>query len=166
MRIDLILSFIAGFIINIVANLESFYSHVKIKSIYGAIIGFIYLMLTGLIFTDIISSSDSENRFWLIFALALGGGAGNYLIAMMLNKKEKVKKIIAIGESAEKIKSVFSDVCVVQIANTMSDAVSMASSAAITGDVVLLSPACASFDWFENYEHRGEEFKQEVLARQ
>jgi UDP-N-acetylmuramoylalanine--D-glutamate ligase len=42
----------------------------------------------------------------------------------------------------------------------MQDAVSEAFEISITGDVVLLSPACASFDWFKNYEHRGNVFKE------
>ena len=44
------------------------------------------------------------------------------------------------------------------------EAVRLAVSHAHRGDTVLLSPACASFDMFQNYEHRGEEFKKEVLA--
>jgi UDP-N-acetylmuramoylalanine--D-glutamate ligase len=44
----------------------------------------------------------------------------------------------------------------------MEEAVQIAARAAAPGDVVLLSPACASFDWFENYEHRGKVFKQLV----
>jgi UDP-N-acetylmuramoylalanine--D-glutamate ligase len=45
----------------------------------------------------------------------------------------------------------------------MSEAVAEASRLAHRGDVVLLSPACASFDWFDNYEHRGRVFKELVL---
>jgi UDP-N-acetylmuramoylalanine--D-glutamate ligase len=45
----------------------------------------------------------------------------------------------------------------------MEEAVQVAASRARHGDTVLLSPACASFDMFENYEHRGREFKQQVL---
>jgi UDP-N-acetylmuramoylalanine--D-glutamate ligase len=47
---------------------------------------------------------------------------------------------------------------------TMDQAVQTAASLANTGDVVLLSPACASFDWFDNYEHRGKVFKDIVRS--
>jgi len=46
----------------------------------------------------------------------------------------------------------------------MTDAVALASHLAVKGDTVLLSPACASFDWFKNYEDRGDQFKAAVLA--
>jgi UDP-N-acetylmuramoylalanine--D-glutamate ligase len=58
---------------------------------------------------------------------------------------------------------VFTGVVPVVVAGTMKDAVAMASRTASRGDVVLLSPACASFDWFDNYEHRGKIFKQLVM---
>jgi UDP-N-acetylmuramoylalanine--D-glutamate ligase len=46
----------------------------------------------------------------------------------------------------------------------MDEAVSVARRLARPGDIVLLSPACASFDWFENYEHRGRVFKEVVMS--
>jgi len=48
-------------------------------------------------------------------------------------------------------------------ASSMREAVERAAAAATSGDVVLLSPACASFDWFHDYEHRGRVFKEEVM---
>jgi UDP-N-acetylmuramoylalanine--D-glutamate ligase len=50
-------------------------------------------------------------------------------------------------------------------AGTLEQAVNLAAEAAATGEIVLLAPACSSFDQFENYEHRGRAFKELVLAR-
>jgi UDP-N-acetylmuramoylalanine--D-glutamate ligase len=75
---------------------------------------------------------------------------------------KKVKKIYAIGSSAEKIFSFFHHDVKVEIEKSMEDAVNNANSEARSGDVVLLSPACASFDMFNNYEHRGKVFKEAV----
>ena len=74
----------------------------------------------------------------------------------------KVKKIYAIGSSAEKIFNFFHHDVKVEIEKTLDDAVLNSSSEAVSGDVVLLSPACASFDMFNNYEHRGKVFKEAV----
>ena len=77
---------------------------------------------------------------------------------------EKVKLAVLIGETREKIARAWSDVTPCEHANSMADAVRLAAANARCGENVLLSPACASFDMFENYEHRGEQFKQEVLT--
>jgi UDP-N-acetylmuramoylalanine--D-glutamate ligase len=75
---------------------------------------------------------------------------------------QKVKKIYAIGSSAEKVFNFFHNDVKVEIEKSLEDAVKSASREAIKGDVVLLSPACASFDMFNNYEHRGKVFKEAV----
>ena len=75
---------------------------------------------------------------------------------------QRVRGIVAIGESAEVVKRAFSSRTNVVQATSMEEAVNTAKSLAHPGDVVLLSPACASFDWFENYEHRGRVFKEIV----
>lgn len=75
---------------------------------------------------------------------------------------QKVKKIYAIGSSAKKVYNFFNDIKRVEIKNSLEDAVNTASCEAKKGDVVLLSPACASFDMFNNYEHRGKVFKEAV----
>lgn len=79
----------------------------------------------------------------------------------------KVKKIYAIGSSADLIFNYFHKKVNVEIMQSLEDAVIIAHKETTNGDVVLLSPACASFDMFENYEHRGRIFKQslECLAR-
>jgi UDP-N-acetylmuramoylalanine--D-glutamate ligase len=75
---------------------------------------------------------------------------------------QKVKKIYAIGSSAEKVFNFFHHDVKVELEKTLVDAVKSSSREAIKGDVVLLSPACASFDMFNNYEHRGKVFKEAV----
>lgn len=75
---------------------------------------------------------------------------------------QKVKKIYAIGSSAEKIFNYFHNKVKTEIRKDLEEVVTSALSEARAGDVVLLSPACASFDMFENYEHRGRVFKEIV----
>jgi len=78
---------------------------------------------------------------------------------------EKVKAIICIGQNTEKIHYVFSNhVENIVNANSMEEAVAYSYQLATKGDVVLLSPACASFDMFSNFEHRGLEFKKSVRS--
>jgi UDP-N-acetylmuramoylalanine--D-glutamate ligase len=73
-----------------------------------------------------------------------------------------VKAVYTIGSAAEKIERQLHGVVKMVAAGTMETAVTEAAKAAAVGDVVLLSPACSSFDQFENYEHRGRVFRQLV----
>jgi UDP-N-acetylmuramoylalanine--D-glutamate ligase len=75
---------------------------------------------------------------------------------------ERVKKIYAIGSSTEKIFSFFHSLVKVEIKKSLEDVITTVINEARKGDVVLLSPACASFDMFDNYEQRGEVFKKAV----
>jgi UDP-N-acetylmuramoylalanine--D-glutamate ligase len=77
--------------------------------------------------------------------------------------KDKVKAIVCLGEDVLKIHEAFRG-CVETIINTgsMQEAVTMSSHFSSRGDVVLLSPCCASFDLFQNYEDRGRQFKFHV----
>jgi UDP-N-acetylmuramoylalanine--D-glutamate ligase len=77
---------------------------------------------------------------------------------------EHVRAVIAIGESAEKVRMAFRESVPVAVCGSMEEAVKSARHLAEKGDVVLLSPACASFDWFDNYEHRGRVFKNIVAG--
>lgn len=76
--------------------------------------------------------------------------------------KERVKCAFLIGETAEKIRNSWQGFTDCVIAQTIENAVVMAAKIAEPGDVVLLSPACSSFDQFNDYKHRGEVFKNEV----
>jgi UDP-N-acetylmuramoylalanine--D-glutamate ligase len=75
---------------------------------------------------------------------------------------QSVKNIIAIGESKHTIEHDLSDVVKVDIANTFEEAVEKAFKKGQHGDVILFSPAYKSFDMFDNFEHRGNEFKKNV----
>ena len=95
--------------------------------------------------------------------LLLGGrDKGNDYSRLATLVKKQVKAIVAIGESADKVEQAFHGMSTITKAESMDEAVSTAHSLAQSGDVVLLSPACASFDWFKNYEQRGQVFKELV----
>jgi UDP-N-acetylmuramoylalanine--D-glutamate ligase len=95
--------------------------------------------------------------------LILGGrDKGNdYTVIQDLVRKH-VKAILAIGESAQKVENAFRGIVPLHRASSMEEAVRLSAQVGRAGDVVLLSPACASFDWFKNYEHRGKVFKDLV----
>jgi UDP-N-acetylmuramoylalanine--D-glutamate ligase len=99
--------------------------------------------------------------------LILGGKDKNSdytLLRPML--QERVKAVYTIGAAAEKIEREIAGAARIVQSKTLDAAVEAASRAAVEGDVVLLAPACSSFDQFESYEHRGRVFKELVFARQ
>jgi UDP-N-acetylmuramoylalanine--D-glutamate ligase len=100
-----------------------------------------------------------DNPIFLILGGQDKGNDYNKIKDLVL---KKVKKIYAIGSSAEKVFNFFHRDVKVEIKGTLEDAVITANSEARENDVVLLSPACASFDMFDNYEHRGQVFKEAV----
>ena len=77
-----------------------------------------------------------------------------------------MKAVYTIGAAAEKIEGQIAGVVPITQSGTLEAAVSQAAAQAVAGDVILLAPACSSFDQFENYEQRGRVFKQAVMARQ
>jgi UDP-N-acetylmuramoylalanine--D-glutamate ligase len=92
-----------------------------------------------------------------------GVDKGNDYADLMPLVREKVKAIVCLGVDNKKIIDAFGAVVDVMIeVQSMADAVKMSSRLSEKGDSVLLSPACASFDLFENYEDRGRQFKQAV----
>ncbi len=80
--------------------------------------------------------------------------------------RERVKCVYTIGAAAEKIQSQIKGPTAIVHTGTIESAVKQAAASASPGDIVLLAPACASFDQFQNYEHRGRVFKELVLGLQ
>jgi UDP-N-acetylmuramoylalanine--D-glutamate ligase len=97
--------------------------------------------------------------------LILGGkdkGSDYSLLNELL--RQRVKRVYTIGAAAGKIESQIQGAAEIDHAETLENAVRRASESAVAGDVILLAPACASFDQFQNYEHRGRVFKETVQA--
>jgi len=105
------------------------------------------------------------DSFKMPMVLILGGrDKGNDYSLLAEQIRDKVHTIIAIGEAANRIKEQLSDTAPhLKMADSLKDAVKKARNAAKRGEIVLLSPACSSYDMFENYEDRGNQFKQAVL---
>ncbi|MFH1197757.1 MAG: UDP-N-acetylmuramoyl-L-alanine--D-glutamate ligase [bacterium] len=97
--------------------------------------------------------------------LILGGkDKGNNYDQIRDLVKKHVKKIYAIGVSASKVYNYFKDYVPVVKKSTLDDCVVSGRTDAAPNEIVLLSPACASFDMFDNYEHRGRVFKNAVMG--
>jgi len=103
---------------------------------------------------------EKENSKVILIAGGVGKGADFTPLADALNK---VRALVLIGEDAEQIAVLAGDVPV-EFASDMHDAVMKAQAHALSGDDVLLSPACASFDMFSGFEARGDAFAQAVEA--
>jgi UDP-N-acetylmuramoylalanine--D-glutamate ligase len=115
--------------------------------------------------TNVESTWHALRSFAGPLVLLLGGrDKGNDYSRIDGLVKEKVRTIVAIGESAGKVEEHFKDIVPVVHAASMPEAVERSHARAERGDTVLLSPACASFDWFESYEHRGKIFKECVQS--
>ncbi len=104
--------------------------------------------------------SMNSKTVWLVG----GVDKGNDYELLKPLVEAKVKAIVVIGNTRDKIYSAFSNIAPIIDATSMKDAVNKAFDIAKDNENVLLSPCCASFDWFENYEDRGEQFKKAVRA--
>ena len=102
-----------------------------------------------------------EPNVWLI-AGGRDKGLEFYEIGPLLSSR--VKGAILIGETREKIRAAWSLFTPCTLVDSLLEAVAEAACCAVAGDVVLLSPACSSFDQFQNYQHRGDVFRE--AARQ
>ncbi len=94
--------------------------------------------------------------------IAGGQFKGGDLARLVRLVRVRCKGVVLFGEAAAMLADVFSEAAVTRIVTTLHDAVEEARSMAQPGDAVLLSPACASFDMFRDYEDRGEAFRHEV----
>ncbi len=123
---------------------------------------------------EFINDSKATNVDSVVYALGsfdtplvwIAGGIdkGNDYSIIKDEVRKKVKALVCLGKDNEKLKKSFGDV-LKQIVETQSarESIHTAFKVAVPGDVVLLSPACASFDLFKNYEDRGDQFRNAVL---
>jgi UDP-N-acetylmuramoylalanine--D-glutamate ligase len=116
--------------------------------------------------TNVDATAKAVAAFESGIHLILGGkdkGSDYLQLAALL--RARVCAVYTIGSAAAKIESQLRGVVSIHSCQTLDNAVSAAVSAAHPGEVVLLAPACSSFDQFESYEHRGRVFKQLVAER-
>jgi len=115
--------------------------------------------------TNVDSTLKAMDSFSGDLILILGGkDKGGDYAALGSAMRGRVRQVLLIGAAAEKIAAQLGEAAPVEHAGTLDRAVRLAWERARPGDTVLLAPACASFDQFENFEHRGRVFKQ--LVRQ
>jgi UDP-N-acetylmuramoylalanine--D-glutamate ligase len=117
--------------------------------------------------TNVDATSKAVAAFSGGIHLILGGkdkGAPYAPLAPLV--RERVRAVYTIGAAAAKIETELRGVAAIRSCQTLARAVAAAASEARPGEIVLLAPACSSFDQFENYEQRGQVFKQLVAERQ
>ncbi len=95
--------------------------------------------------------------------LIAGGRNKGLDLSILAERVPPIRALVAIGEAAHEFSDAFAGRCEVRVVSTsIDDAVVVAESMATTGDVVLLSPGCTSFDWFSSYGERGDRFADAV----
>jgi UDP-N-acetylmuramoylalanine--D-glutamate ligase len=97
-----------------------------------------------------------------VLLIAGGKGKGAPYQPMVDEGRGKVKGVLTIGQDADTIARAYEGSATVYACGTLAEAVRRARALASSGDTVLLSPACASYDQFQNFEHRGDTFKRLV----
>lgn len=95
--------------------------------------------------------------------LIAGGRNKNLDLSSMAGEPSRMRSVVAIGDSVSDIANAFEGVCPVETATSMLDAIRIARRLSKSGDVVLLSPGCTSFDWYSNYGERGDDFSRLVV---
>jgi UDP-N-acetylmuramoylalanine--D-glutamate ligase len=115
--------------------------------------------------TNVDSTMKALEAFERNVIVILGGkdkGSDYTVLAPLIT--ERVKQIVLLGAASDKIAAQLEGLRPMIRATSMQDAVMQSFDAAQAGDIVLLAPACASFDMFDNYEHRGQVFKDAVQS--
>jgi UDP-N-acetylmuramoylalanine--D-glutamate ligase len=131
------------------------------------------LMINGISFYDDSKATNTDavvralESFQTNIILILGGREKGTDFSLLIPQiqdpaKKAVKQIIAMGEARDHIQQILGKICPVLAVNSMEEAIKKAHDIACSGDVVLLSPACASFDMYENYGARGDDFIAQV----
>jgi UDP-N-acetylmuramoylalanine--D-glutamate ligase len=96
--------------------------------------------------------------------LIAGGRNKGLDLSAMAAPVDRIRAVIAIGEAAGDVAATFDGLRPVRPASSMDEAVTLAAAAARPGDAVLLSPGCASFDWYDSYAQRGDDFARAVRS--
>ncbi len=97
--------------------------------------------------------------------ILIAGGRNKGLdLTQMATEPHRMAGVVAIGDDAPLIASAFAGICEVKTAYSMAEAVDLARGMATSGDAVVLSPGCTSYDWYRNYNERGEDFTRLVHA--
>jgi UDP-N-acetylmuramoylalanine--D-glutamate ligase len=94
--------------------------------------------------------------------LICGGRNKGLDLGVLTSQLDRIRAVVAIGEAANAVAAVFGGLRPVHVATSMDEAVATASRLARPQDAVLLSPACASFDWYGSYRERGDDFRRAV----
>ncbi len=128
-------------------------------------------LIGGVSFINDSKGTNVDSVFWALKAIStpvilIAGGRDKAGDFGRLNDqvKEKVKEVLLIGEAASKIELAWKHITECKRATDMKEAVNIAYKDARDGDTVLLSPGCASFDMYKNFEERGKDFKKAVMA--
>jgi len=96
--------------------------------------------------------------------LIAGGKNKNLDLSSLASQPGRMRGVVAIGQSATDIAGAFDGVCVVETGTSMLEAIRIARRLSKPGDVVLLSPGCTSYDWYSNYNERGDDFSHLVIS--
>lgn len=97
--------------------------------------------------------------------LIAGGRNKGLDLGELATEPHRMEAVVAIGDDAPAVLAAFEDVCPVDVAGSMAQAVEMAAVRARPGVDVVLSPGCTSYDWYRNYNERGADFQRRVKER-